>query len=56
MKYIKPNYEKERVETNDILSTSSGGIVDFGNGAILTETSESTAQVGASALDVLGLR
>ena len=32
------------------------GVVDLGNGATLTETSDGGAQVGASALDVLGLR
>ena len=53
MKYIKPNYETEIVNANDIILTS---VVDLGNGATLTETAEGTAQVGASALDVLGLR
>ena len=55
MRYIKPNYEREAVETADILVTSPG-VVDLGGGATLTEVNESTAQVGASALDVLGLR
>ena len=51
MRYIKPNYEKETVSTNDIIlaSLTEGG-------AILTEVNASTAQVGASALDILGLR
>ena len=56
MKYIKPNYKNEAVETSDILSTSSTGVIDLGNGATLVETSEGNAQVGASVLDVLGLR
>ncbi len=55
MKYIKPNYENELVNTSDIV-LASNGIVDLGNGATLTEISEGNAQVGASALDVLGLR
>ncbi len=55
MKYIKPSYEKEAVETNDIMLASSG-IVDLGNGVTLTPTANGNAQVGASALDVLGLR
>ena len=57
MKYLKPTYEKEMVETIDILLESvQSGIVDFGNGAILTQVSQDSAQVGASAFDVLGLR
>ena len=55
MKYIAPTYNKETVETEDIILASSG-VIDLGNGATLTETAEGTAQVGASALDVLGLR
>lgn len=55
MKYIKPNYENELVNTSDIVLASSG-IVDLGNGVTLTEKDENTAQVGASALDILGLR
>ena len=53
MKYIKPNYENEIVNTNDIILAS---VVDLGNGATLTEVDEGAAHVGASALDVLGLR
>ncbi len=53
MKYIKPNYENEIVNTNDIILAS---VVDLGNGATLTQINEGAAQVGASALDVLGLR
>ena len=53
MRYIKPNYENEIVNTNDIILAS---VVDLGNGATLTEIAEGTAQVGASVLDILGLR
>ena len=52
MRYIKPNYETEVIEANDIILAS----VDLGNGAILTQIDESTAQVGASVNDILGLR
>ena len=52
MKYTKPSYEKEIVSTEDIILAS----VDLGNGVTLTEINEGEAQVGASALDVLGLR
>ena len=52
MKYIMPHYEKETVEATDIVLTS----IDFGNGATLKEKDENTAQVSASAFDVLGLR
>ncbi len=52
MKYIKPMYEKDIVSTSDIILAS----VDLGNGVTLTQINEGTAQVGASALDVLGLR
>ena len=53
MKYTKPTYEKDIVSTSDIILAS---VVNFGNGATLTQINEATAQVGASALDVLGLR
>ena len=52
MRYIKPNYEKEVIEANDIILAS----IDLGNGATLTQIDESTAQVGASVNDILGLR
>ena len=52
MRYIKPNYETEVIEANDIILAS----IDLGNGAILTQIDESTAQVGASVNDILGLR
>ena len=52
MRYIKPNYDKEVIEANDIILAS----IDLGNGAILTQIDESTAQVGASVNDILGLR
>ena len=52
MIYTKPTYEKDIVSTSDIILAS----VNLGNGATLTQINEATAQVGASALDVLGLR
>ena len=52
MRYIKPNYETEVIEANDIILAS----IDLGNGAILTQIDESTTQVGASVNDILGLR
>lgn len=48
MKYIKPTYEKEKVESNDIILTSGG--------ATIKKINESAAIVSASILDVLGLR
>ena len=50
MKYIKPNYSREFVETQDIMSIS------LGNNVSLTETADGNAQVSSSVLDVLGLR
>ena len=55
MKYATPTYNKETIETEDIILASSG-VIDLGNGATLTETAEGTANVSASVLDVLGLR
>ena len=52
MKYTKLNYDKEVIEANDIILAS----IELGNGAILTQIDESTAQVGASVNDILGLR
>ena len=52
MRYIKPNYETEVIEASDIILAS----IDLGNGAILTQIDDSTAQVGASVNDILGLR
>ena len=52
MKYVKPNYEAEIIKAEDIILVS----IDLGNGAILTQIDESTAQVGASVNDILGLR
>ena len=52
MKYTKPTYKNEVLETSDIILAS----IDLGEGVTLTETAEGGAQVGASALDVLGLR
>ena len=53
MKYIKPSYENEAVNTSDVIMASA---IVLEGGATLTETAEGAAQVGASALDVLGLR
>ena len=53
MRYFKPEYSNELIESNDVILAS---VVDLGNGAVLTKINEATAQVGASALDVLGLR
>ena len=52
MKYIKPTYKNEALETEDIVLAS----VQLEGGATLTQIDESTAQVGASAFDILGLR
>ncbi len=54
MKYVSPKYLNEAIESNDIILLSS--VVDLGNGAKLTQVDESHAKVGASALDILGLR
>ena len=53
MRYLKPEYSNETIETKDIVLVSS---IDLGNGATLTQINEAAAQVGASALDILGLR
>ena len=50
MKYTVPTYNKETIETEDIMTLS------LGNGISLTETAEGNAQVSSSVLDVLGLR
>lgn len=55
MKYTTPTYNKETIETEDIILASSG-VIDLGNGTSLTETAEGNAKVSASVLDVLGLR
>ena len=52
MRYTKPTYKNEALETSDVILAS----IDLGGGVTLTETAEGGAQVGASALDVLGLR
>ena len=52
MKYIKPTYKNESLETEDIVLAS----LQVGGGATLVEIDSGSAQVGASALDVLGLR
>ena len=53
MKYVRPNYEAEIVSTNDIILASP---ISLNGGATLTEKDEENARVGASALDILGLR
>lgn len=53
MRYCNPVYSKETVETNDVILASA---IDLGNGVTLTQIDEGTAQVGASAMDILGLR
>ena len=55
MIYIAPTYNKETIETEDIVLASSG-VIDIGNGASLTETTDGNANVFASVLDILGLR
>ena len=52
MIYTKPTYIDEAIESNDVILAS----INLGGGVILTETAEVGAQVGASVLDVLGLR
>ena len=52
MKYIKPTYKNESMETEDVVLAS----LIFENGATLVEIDKNSAQVGASALDILGLR
>ena len=53
MKYLKPEYTNEAIESNDVILASGTGL---NGGATLLQTSETTAQVGASVLDILGLR
>ena len=50
MKYTSPTYKKEAIETSDII------LLSLGNGVTLTEKGGNTAQVGTSALDILGIR
>lgn len=52
MKYIKPTYKNEAIETEDIILTSL--ILD--GGATLVDKGDGNAQVSSSALDILGLR
>ena len=52
MKYVAPSYEKEILETTDIILAS----VQVSGGVTLTKIDENTAQAGVSALDILGLR
>ena len=48
MKYTKPTYEKETVNSCDVVLSSSLG------GATLTEVDENNAKVSASLFDILG--
>lgn len=50
MEYIKPTYEVEAVETNDII------MISLGDGVVLTEKNETSAEVSASLYSILGLR
>ncbi len=52
MKYTKPTYMNEAIESSDVILPS----IDLGGGVTLVENADGGAQVGASALDVLGLR
>ena len=52
MRYTKPTYETEAMECKDVILTS----VILDGGATLKEISSTTAQVGASVSDLLGLR
>lgn len=50
MKYTKPSYEKECLETNDIILISGIGTSEV----TVNEVSSTQAQVSASIKDVLG--
>ena len=52
MKYIKPTYKTEALETEDIILTS----LILEGGATLVDKGDGNAQVSTSALDILGLR
>ena len=52
MKYTKPTYETEAIECKDVILAS----VILDGGATLKEINSTTAQVGASVSDLLGLR
>lgn len=52
MKYVKPTYQNECLATEDIILAST--ILD--GGATLVEMDDNSAKVGASALDILGLK
>ena len=53
MRYIKPTYESQNVETSDIILASG---IKLDGGAILNQINEDTAQVSTSVNDILGLR
>ena len=52
VKYTKPTYETEAIECKDVILAS----VILDGGATLKEINNTTAQVGASVSDLLGLR
>ena len=52
MKYIEPTYRNESLETEDVILASL--LLD--GGATLVEKDSNSAQVSASAYDILGLR
>lgn len=52
MKYTKPTYKNETLETSDVVLAS----INMGGGVTLVEKADGSAQVGASALDILGMR
>ena len=47
MKYTSPKYEREMIETCDIM-TASEQIIDPATGAVLTEESDTLAKVAVS--------
>ena len=49
-KYVRPLYDTECIEANDIILSSKNSSV------IIEEVSETGAEVSVSALDVLGMR
>ena len=52
MKYTKPTYKNEALETEDIILAS----MQLESGVTLIDKGNGNAQVSTSALDILGLR
>ncbi len=52
MKYTKPTYINEAIESSDVILAS----VLLDGGATLIDKGDGSAQVGASVNDILGLR